>query len=142
MSFYLRGISHLVPEDNHSKTEFPIPSITQQHFKHEVNINTIIAKFNKTGILGDGQAAVPRYADVSLFGDFREAQEKIQMGKDAFMALPFEVRKLAGNDPQRVWEVLTNPANRGILEEAGVLEKIPKKVDPSASVDQSAQKPT
>jgi len=122
MSFYARGISPLVPVDNDPGTIFTEPTITQQHFKSEVNINNIIAKFNRTGILGDGEKAVPRYADVSLFGDFSQCQARIQEGKNAFQELPLEVRKLAGNDPARLWDVLQNPENREILVNAGVLE--------------------
>lgn len=138
MSFYARGVSPLVPKDNRSVTENTLPSLTQQHHLDEVNINKIIARFNKTGVLGDGTLRTPQYADVSLFGDFSEAQQKIAEGRAAFAALPVSVKKLAGNDPTRLWEVLVDPDNRKILEEAGVL-KAPAKPLPAEPAGQAAQ---
>lgn len=140
MSFYARGVSPLVPENNRVQTIFTEPTITQQHFAAECNINQIIARFNKTGVLGDGKPTPPSYADVSLFGDFRESQEKIQKGKAAFAAMPVEVRRLAGGDPSRLWDVLVNPENRQILENAGVLN--PRKPPVPDNPDGQSAQPT
>jgi len=138
VSFYARGVSPLVPADNRCATVNTLPSLTQQHHLEEVNINKIISRFNKTGVLGDGVVRTPRYADVSLFGDFSQAQQKIAEGRAAFAALPVSVRKLAGNDPMRLWEVLNNPENRIMLEKAGVL-KAPEKPEPAKPEGQAAQ---
>jgi len=141
MSFYARGKSPLVPPDNRRQTEFKKPSLTQQHHANDVNINKIIERFNKTGVLGDGLQRRGNYADVSLFGDFGECQRRIEAARESFASLPVQVKKLAGNDPSRLWDVLNNPENRQLLEKAGVL-KTPEKPVPPPGDGQSAQKPS
>ena len=72
---------------------FPNPSLTQQHFKEEADINNIIAKFNRTGFLVDPLTPAtrqPMFGDFDKVPDFREAQNLIALAKEKFMELPTE----------------------------------------------------
>lgn len=45
------------------------PSLTKQSFKDECDINQIVAKFEKTGLVNHLARGVPQFADVSEMGD-------------------------------------------------------------------------
>lgn len=77
-------------------------SLTQQHLKDEVDINTIVRRFGVTGTMPFGR-------EQGVFGDFTEihdldsAIERVTRARDAFMTLPPEVRERFQNDPLEMW---------------------------------------
>ncbi len=73
------------------------PSKTRQSEMKNADINLIMAKYEKTGVL-PGFGIEGFYADVSAVGDFREAIARVQRGDEVFMSLPANVRKEFGND--------------------------------------------
>lgn len=70
----------------------------QQHFKDEVDINTIVRRFGATGqmpeFLPEGM-----YGDFTGIEDFESAVSAIERARDGFLKLPPEVRAKFGNDP-------------------------------------------
>ncbi len=90
---------------------FTEPSLTKQSFARECDINLIMAKYARTGVLSHVNEAMPRYDDVSQVGDFREAQERVIRGKDLFALLSPEAREIFQNDPSRFFEFVADPAN-------------------------------
>lgn len=114
-----KGIS-FDPKDPLSK------SMTQQHFAEDVEINAIVERFNRTGILGDPAAIDARRA---VFGDFSNREEyhlvlnKLNLAVDAFMALPADVRSKFDNDPANVIEFLSKPENYEEAVKLGLLSE-------------------
>lgn len=89
------------------------PSMTQQQFKEECDINNIMKKHGTDAI---AMAALSRgkgiYADISeLPGDYQGMLETIQKAEDAFMSMTAETRRRFDNDPGKFMEFLQDPKN-------------------------------
>ena len=97
-------------------------SLAQQHFKEECDINTILEKFNITGLLPE-QPLSPRYGDFTGIGDYHTAMNRVLAAQDEFEALPAQIRARFGNDPAQLIEFLENSENRPEAEELGLVEK-------------------
>lgn len=71
--------------------------ITQQHFKDEVDINTIVRRFGLMDLPQWNNGGV--YGDFTGIVDFDSALAKIKSTEEAFMRLPAELRDKFDNDP-------------------------------------------
>ena len=87
------------------------PSMTQQNFKDEVDINTIVERFGLTGKLPD-DLREPSYGDYTEVEDFQTAMNAVIKAKEEFMKLPGNIRARFENDPQQYLEFFDNPDNR------------------------------
>lgn len=102
------------------------PSLTQEQFAAEADINNIIARYERTGILVDplidrrGQAM---YGDFSEVDSFFEAQLKVAHAKELFDRLPVRIRERFGYDPGRLIAFLEDEANREEAIRLGLIEK-------------------
>lgn len=86
------------------------PSMTQQQFKDECDINTIVRQFGLTGKLPAAIYA-PTYGDFTGVEDFQSSLHAIQRATDAFMQLPALARERFGNDPQAFVAFCSDPRN-------------------------------
>lgn len=118
---------------------FDTQTRTKQSFKAECDINNIMTKYAKTGVLEHTRNVQGAYGDFSNVPDFQEAQNRIIQAQEAFMALPAAIRKRFDNDPGQLMDFVNDPDN---LEEAVKLglaqepEK-PSQPDPSPTARQS-----
>lgn len=95
------------------------PSLTQQQFKEECDINEIARRFGITGELPvNGRAAT--YGDFTEVHDFHSAMNAIRQAEESFMALPGLVRERFGQDPQRFVEFCSDPANVEEMRKLGL----------------------
>lgn len=87
---------------------------TQQSFKDEVNINTIVKRF---GLTGELPTNVPHImsGDFTNVVDFRSAMDLIVQAREGFDAQPAHVRSRFDNDPHKFLEFVSNKDN---LDEA------------------------
>jgi phage internal scaffolding protein len=97
------------------------PSLAQQHFKDECDINNILRQFNITGLLPEAPLS-PRYGDFSGIGDYQSALNAVIEAEDQFMALPASLRARFENDPAHLIDFLSNENNRSEAEKLGLLE--------------------
>lgn len=97
-------------------------SLAQQHYKEECDINTILEKFNITGLLPESPLS-PRYGDFTGIGDYHTAMNRVFAAQEEFEALPAQIRARFGNDPAQLIEFLENSENRPEAEELGLVEK-------------------
>jgi len=109
------------------------PSLAQQHFKEECDINTILERFNITGLLPESPLS-PRYGDFSGIGDYHTAMNRVMAAKDEFLALPAQIRARFNNDPAELIEFLQNENNRLEAEELGLVDKAAAEVVEAANV--------
>lgn len=109
------------------------PSLAQQHFKEECDINTILQKFNITGILPEAPLS-PRYGDFTGIGDYHTALNRVIAAQDEFDALPAQIRARFQNDPAQLIEFLNNENNRPEAEELGLVDKAAAEVVEAAKV--------
>lgn len=92
-------------------TENNEPSKTDQQFKEDCDVNTIMDRFLKTGQVSHLAKNQGLYADVSSAPDFQEAMEITSKANQAFEALPARVRERFGNSPIAMLAFLDNPEN-------------------------------
>lgn len=99
---------------------------TQQHFRKEANINEILKKFKKSGLLTDPRnvpTVPPQYGDFTGVVDFQTAQNKLIAVKRYFDSLPAEIRKKFENSPEKLVYWITNPENAKEAREIGLLPR-------------------
>lgn len=105
---------------------FTEPSLSQQHFKDECDINNIMAKYAKTGVWGDPNnpsTTQPMFDDFSTAEDFHSAQNFLAQAGQAFEALPAYLRKRFENDPAELLAFLDDESNREEAERLGLVQK-------------------
>lgn len=64
--------------------------IVEQHHEEMTNINKIVGRYRKTGILP--QVGEPKYADVSEVGDLLDTKMQMDAAMEAYYRLPQAVR--------------------------------------------------
>lgn len=99
--------------------------LTQQQFKEEVDINTIVRRFGLTGQLPDN-VRVPMSGDFTGVNDFQSAMNAVRGAQEAFMELPAPMRARFANDPQRLMEFCSDADNRDEAIKLGLLAKPPE----------------
>lgn len=98
------------------------PGKTQQHFKDEVDINTIVERFGLTGELPQ-VVQVPQYADYEGIFDFQTAMNAVRHAQEGFMELPAKLRARFDNDPQKLLTFLGDEENREEAIKLGLVNK-------------------
>lgn len=89
---------------------FTEPGLAKQSFKAECDINTIMARYMKTGLLDHVRAQQGRYLDVTG-ADFQAAQNLVAGATSMFFDLPSSIRERFDNNPAFFLEFMENPAN-------------------------------
>lgn len=103
---------------------FNDPHLCQTQFADDANINTILDKYNRTGELPYGRRPEGQFMDLSELPDYREALEVITTANQAFATLPAELRKKLDNDPAKLQDFMSDPANADYLLEKGLFAAI------------------
>lgn len=101
-------------------------SRTQQHFGKDANVNTIMKKYGKSGLLTDPTikpTREPFYGDFSSVPTFMDAQNKMVDVKNWFNTLPPEIRSKFNNNPFECQAWIINPENKEDAQELGLLPK-------------------
>lgn len=83
---------------------------TQQQFKEECDINTIVRKFGLTGQLPQN-LKVPMTGDFTGVYDYQTALNQLLEADDAFMAMPADIRERFGNDAGRFVDFVSDEKN-------------------------------
>lgn len=106
------------------------PGQTKQSFRDEVDINKIIAGFEKTGMVNQLNAREPFYGDVSHLGSYQESLHVVMEAEALFMSLSANVRERFGNDPALMIKFLENPENRDEAIRMGLVSAPPEPPKP------------
>lgn len=115
-------------------------SMTKQAFAEECDINNILKKYNKTGILPHLAKADPRYGDFSTVPDYQDALNTVLHAQTQFAALPAHARDRFANDPSRFLAFAQDPTNNAELVAMGLASERPAK-GPAGPQDASSAKP-
>lgn len=114
------------------------PSLAQQHFKDEVDINFLMERFRVTGQMPVG-ASVPTFGDFTGIADYRSALDAVNRARDSFMAYPAELRARFMNDPQRFIEFVSDPANLEECRKLGLAHPSAKQEPPQGGSGEPPQ---
>jgi len=85
-------------------------SLTQQQFAEEADINTIVNRFLKSGVLPT-PAQMPQYVDYEGVFDFQSAMNAVRLADENFMRMDAKIRSRFNNSPQEFLEFFANPDN-------------------------------
>lgn len=97
------------------------PSLTKQAFQKECDINTIMHKYQKTGLIDHNNSVEGRYGDFITSTDYHEAMNDILSIQEAFSTLPSSIRSRFKNDPAGFLDFTQNPDNIPEMRELGLM---------------------
>jgi len=102
--------------------------LTRQEFSEECDINNIMKRYEKSGVINHFNRGEPQYVDFVGMPDLQGAMNMMYEAEEAFMRLPAVVRKRFENDPAEFVDFAQDPANIGQLREWGLAapEKAPE----------------
>jgi len=98
------------------------PTLAQQHFKDECDINNILRQFNITGLLPEAPLS-PRYGDFSGITDYHSALNAVIAAEDGFMELPADLRARFLNDPENLINFLNDESNKDEAIKLGLVDQ-------------------
>lgn len=117
----------------HDKEGKPLyVSKVKQSFKEECDINNIVNRFRRTGVLPPPPPDTLKYGDFSDVGTFQDAMIRAQEAKDMFMDIPAKIRAKFDNDVGKFLEYADAPHNYDELVELGLVDP---KLTPKPNVD-------
>ncbi|QIR82400.1 internal scaffolding protein [Chicken microvirus mg8_109] len=112
-----------------SGVKFDKPSITQQHFKEQCDINRILDAYRvKARAMGVSVVELmpklgsEQFADVSNVDDYLTAQNRIAQVNQMFEALPAEVRRSYDDDPANFVAALADSQNYRKFADLGIMD--------------------
>lgn len=113
------------------------PSLTQQQFKEDCDINVLAMRFGLTGKpVPQAMFDPAQFGDFSDVPDLRTALDLVNDAKNRFMDLPSALRYRFHNSPSELWDFVTNPENAEEAVRLGLL-KAPGDVQRSDEASQS-----
>lgn len=107
---------------------------TKQSFKAECDINQIMARFLRTGVLDFVQKNEPRYGDATGL-EYQSAMLRVAGAKTMFNELPAKIREFFENEPGKFLDFVQNDKNHAECVEMGLLK--PKAQPPEEGVPSS-----
>ncbi len=116
-------------EKQRVQTVFSGVTKVEQCHRDSCNINSIMSRYHKTGLL-PGRGAPGFYGDFTNVLSYQDSCDKIMESNVRFMSLPAEVRKEFDNSPAKLLAFLENDDNRDKAIELGILSKPEPSVDP------------
>jgi len=107
------------------------PSMAKQAFRDQCDINNIMKRYEKTGIVEHAKRFSGNYGDFTGAEDYQDALAKVAAADEAFMSLPASIRKRFNNNPGDYFDFANDPANRNELIDLKLLdaEKVVEKAD-------------
>lgn len=100
---------------------FPEQGRTKQAMQSQCDINQIMAKFQKTGVIDFVNKHSPQFGD-STGIDFQKSMETVAKANEMFADLPSSVRKRFNNDPQELLAFCEDAENRQEAIKLGLLD--------------------
>lgn len=102
----------------------------KQSFRDECDINLIMKKFQKTGVITHVNKHEPAYGEVPA-QTYHEAMEIVRHANEMFMEVPAAIRKKFGNSPEAFLEFVSDEKNVDEMRKLGIVKpEMPKIKDP------------
>lgn len=102
---------------------------TEQNHKKECDINEIIKKYDRTGLIVHTQDLEAKFGDVTGV-EFQKMQNIVAESKSKFEQFPVHIKKRFDNDVGKLLEFMEYEGNRDEAIELGLIKKdTPEKYD-------------
>lgn len=98
-------------------------SRTKQSFKAECDINNIMAKYKRTGVLPMMIKQNPQYGDFANPVDFQDAMNIVVQAEAQFAGLPAKTRERFDNNPKNFLDFCSKKENREEMATLGLLNE-------------------
>jgi phage internal scaffolding protein len=95
-------------------------SMTQQCHAAECDINNILSRFQKTGVIEHENRFQGEYANFLDVYDYHDAMIRVAEANEAFDSLPSSLRAQFNNSPALFLEFVNNPANDQSMIDLGL----------------------
>ncbi len=95
-------------------------SLAKQSFKEECDINTIMRKYEKSGLIAHLNKHQGQYGNFIGFQDYHASQNQILEARESFATIPAKIRAKFNNDPATFLEFAQNPDNLDQMIEMGL----------------------
>lgn len=117
-------------------------SRTKQCFKDECDLNNILRKYRKTGLIEHLSVHQGDYKDISEPIDYQTALNTVLSAQVAFDSLPSDLRKQFDNNPGLFLDFVDNPDNADKLVEMGLANAPVNQVNPVEALPQPGEPDT
>lgn len=97
--------------------------LTKQNHKAECDVNLILSRYQKTGVITHRNEYAEQYDDATGM-DFQEAMNLVKSAENMFSALPSSIRKRFEQDPAKFLQFVNNPENIDEMIEMGLATKV------------------
>lgn len=113
--------------------EFVKPSLTKQSFKDECDVNNVLRKYAKTGVMEHLNRFQGDYGDYTSVVDYHSCVMQVQRAEEMFMTLPSKVRSKFANDPGRFLDFALDASNKDAMRDLGLLKPVVSPDSPVSS---------
>lgn len=112
---------------------------TQQNYKEDSDVNNVMKRFNRTGVLTTGMQGnrQPMFGNFTSM-DFQSMMNTLVDAQQAFAMLPSRIRGRFKNDPYQVVRFVENPDNYDEAVRLGLLAPRPMSFDEAYNAAQDA----
>lgn len=114
---------------------------TKQDFAEECDINNILAKYVKTGVLAHANKYAGQYGDATGH-DFQSAMETVTNAQTMFEELPAKIRERFGHNPAEFLDYVADPENIPEMESLGLINPRPQEEPKNPSEEPRGAKKT
>lgn len=111
---------------------FPEETRAKQSFKDDCDINNLLKRYEKTGVLPHNVKGPGQYADISDVSDYQTACNIVIQARENFDALPSKLRARFHNSPEEFLAFTLDPANAEEMVNLGLAVKRPDEAVPEA----------
>lgn len=94
-------------------------SLTKQSFKDAADVNKVINRYQKTGMLTDLMAFEGQYGEMDAMS-YKDAMDTVAAANSLFEQVPSEIRSKFHNDPGEFIDYATNPENHKQMAKWGL----------------------
>lgn len=85
--------------------------LTEQAHKDRCNINSIMAKYDKNGLITHISKFESEFGDTTGI-EFKQMMDKVASARSSFEELPSKIRKRFDNDPTKLLQFMDDASNR------------------------------
>lgn len=94
---------------------------TRQSFKDSCDINSIIGRWKKDGVLPHMSASAPQFVDLTDAHDYKASLDRVFDAQEAFYTLHPSLRKRFDNDPAEFLSYMDDPSNIPEMVDLGLI---------------------